>query len=97
MFRHQFEIIAEHNCWTCSIHLWCQMLCLRKEEVSLWSPGAEPQPSRLVVAKYQVIPAQCEGVVMAGLETPLGVESGLVELSPEADAPKGLYIARTLI
>jgi hypothetical protein len=34
---------------------------------------------------------------MAGLENPLRVESGLVDLSPEAHQPEGLHIARTLI
>jgi hypothetical protein len=57
----------------------------------------EPQPSRLIVAHDQVIPAQCERVVMAQLESPLGVENGLIEPSPEAQVPEGLYIARTLV
>jgi hypothetical protein len=51
----------------------------------------EPRPSSLVVAKDQVIPAQCEGVVMVQLESPLGVENGLVEPSPEAHPPEGLH------
>jgi hypothetical protein len=37
-----------------------------------------------------------QGVVMARLESPLGVESGLVEPSLETHAPEGLYIARIL-
>jgi hypothetical protein len=49
------------------------------EEVSLWSPGAGPRPSSLVVAKDHVNPAQCEGMVMARLENPLGVENVLEE------------------
>jgi hypothetical protein len=57
----------------------------------------EPQPSSLVVAKDQVIPAQCEGVVMARLESPLGVENGLVDPNLEAHSPEGLYIAWTLV
>jgi hypothetical protein len=52
---------------------------------------------RLVVANDQVIPAQCEEVVMARLQSPLGVENWLVEPSPEAHPPKGLYMARTLV
>jgi hypothetical protein len=40
------------------------------EEVSLWSPGAEPRPSSLIVDEDQVIPALCEGTVMARLEPP---------------------------
>jgi hypothetical protein len=36
-------------------------------EVSLWSP--EPRPSSLVVAKDQVIPARCEGIIIATLDS----------------------------
>jgi hypothetical protein len=53
----------------------CQTLRLVGDEVSLWSPGAGPQPSSLVVANNQEIPAQCEEVVMAQLESPLRVEN----------------------
>jgi hypothetical protein len=49
------------------------------------------------VAKDHVIPAQCEGVVIARLESPLGVENYLVEPSPQAHPPEGVYIARTLV
>jgi hypothetical protein len=55
------------------------MLRLIEEEVSLWSLGVEPQPFSLVVAKKQVILAQCEGVVLACLESTLGVKNGLAE------------------
>jgi hypothetical protein len=34
---------------------------------------------------------------MARLESPLGVESDLVEQSPKAHPPEGIYIARTLV
>jgi hypothetical protein len=34
---------------------------------------------------------------MARLESPLGVENGLVEVSPEAYGPEELYMARTLV
>jgi hypothetical protein len=74
-----------------------QILRLAEEEVSLWSPGEWPRPSSLLVAEDQVIHAECEGIVMARLESPLGVESGLVELSPQAYSPQGIYIARTLV
>jgi hypothetical protein len=57
----------------------------------------EPRPSSLVAANDQVIPAQCKAVVMARLESPFGVENGLVEPSPEAHPSEGLYIARTLV
>jgi hypothetical protein len=80
-----------------SVDLGRQTLRLAEEEVSLWSPGARPHASSLVVAKDQVIPAKCKGMLMARLESPLGVESDLVEQSPKAHPPKGIYIARTLV
>jgi hypothetical protein len=49
------------------------------------------------VAKDKLILAQCEGLVMAKLEIPFGVEIGLVEPSPQAHPYEGLYIARNLI
>jgi hypothetical protein len=55
------------------------------------------RPSSLVVTKDQVIPAKCEGILMARLESPLGVECDPVEQSPKAHPPKGIYIARTLV
>jgi hypothetical protein len=80
-----------------SVDLGRQMLRLRVEKVSLWSTQLEPQPSRLVVGDDQVIPAQCKRVMMAQLESLLGIENGLVEPSPEAHVPEGLYIARILV
>jgi hypothetical protein len=74
-----------------------QTLQLADEEVSLWSPGAGPRPSSLVVANDHVIPAQSEGIVMARMPNPLGVENRLVEPSPQAHPPEGMYIARTLV
>jgi hypothetical protein len=47
-----------------------QKLHLAEEVISLWRPGAGPCPSSLVVAKDHVIPAQCEGIVMARMESP---------------------------
>jgi hypothetical protein len=44
-----------------------------------------------------VIPAQCEGIVMARMQNPLRVEIGLVEPSPQVHPPEGIYIARTLV
>jgi hypothetical protein len=44
-----------------------------------------------------MIPAQCEGIVMARPESPLGVTNGLVEPNPEGRPPEGLYIARTVV
>jgi hypothetical protein len=51
----------------------------------------------LVVAKDQVIPAQCEGIVMARLQRQLGVENELVETCPQAPPLEGIYIAITLV
>jgi hypothetical protein len=45
----------------------------------------------------QLISAQCKGTVMARLKNPAGVESVLIEPSPEAHAPEGLYIYRALV
>jgi hypothetical protein len=80
-----------------SVNLGLQTLRLAEEEVSLWSPGAGPWPSRLVVANDLVISAHFEGVVMDRSESPLGVESGRVEPSMEAHPLEGLYIARILV
>lgn len=55
------------------VYLGRQMLRLVEEEVSLWILGAGLWASNQVVAKDQVISAQCEGVVMARLENPLGM------------------------
>jgi hypothetical protein len=74
-----------------------QTLRLADEAVSLWKPRAGPRPSSPVVAEDHVIPAQCEGIVMARMENPLGVENGLVETSPQAQPPEGIYVARTLV
>jgi hypothetical protein len=51
--------------YSASVDLGRQMLPLAEEEVLLWSPGMGSKPSFLVVASDQVIPAQCEVVVMA--------------------------------
>jgi hypothetical protein len=80
-----------------SVDLGHQMLRLAEEEISRWSPRTRSRSCSLVVANDQVIPPQCEGLVMARLESPLGVENGLVEPSSEALPPLGLYIARTLV
>jgi hypothetical protein len=71
-----------------------QMLRLAEEDVWLWSPGAGPMRSCLVVANDQVISSQCEGVVMARLESPFGGENGLGERSLEAHAPKNKTLVR---
>jgi hypothetical protein len=91
------EFILELRAYDASVNVGRQTLRLAEEELSLWRSGAGPRPSRLLVVKDQVIPAQCEGIVMTRLESPLGVENGLVEPSPQAHPPQGLYIARTLV
>jgi hypothetical protein len=80
-----------------SVDLGRQTLRLAEEEVSLCNPGEGPRSSSLVVAKDHVIPAQCEGIVMARMENTLGVENGLVQPSQQALPPDGIYIARTLV
>jgi hypothetical protein len=50
-------------------------------------------PSTLVVANDHAICAQCKGVMMGRLESPLKMENGLVEPSLEAHTPEGLYTA----
>jgi hypothetical protein len=80
-----------------SVDIGRQTLRLAEQEVSLWSTGMRPRPSNMVAAKDQVVPARSEGIVMAKLESPLGVENGLVESSPKARPPDGIYVARTLV
>jgi hypothetical protein len=74
-----------------------QTLRLAEEKVSLWSPGVGPCPSSLVVARDQIIPARCKGIIIARLEHALGAENVLVEPSPQAQQSEGIYIARTLV
>jgi hypothetical protein len=83
------------SAYDASVDTGRQTLRLADEEVLLWSPGAGPRPSRLVVANDHVIPAQCEGIVMARKEKPLGVENSIVEPSPQTHQPEGIYRART--
>jgi hypothetical protein len=66
-----------------------------QEEVLLWSPWAILWLSCLV-ARDQVVLAQCEGVLIARLESPLGAEDGLIGTSPEALAHEVIFIAKTL-
>jgi hypothetical protein len=57
-----------------SVGIGHQTLRLAGKELSLWTPGAGPRPSSLLVTADHVIPAQCEGLVMARMENFLGVE-----------------------
>jgi hypothetical protein len=78
------------------VHIQC--ICgFRLQNAAPWrgrgiavEPMAGSLSSSLVVASDMMILAQCKGVVMAQLESPLGVENGLVRLSPEAHASEGL-------
>jgi hypothetical protein len=78
-----------------SVDLGRQTLRLAGEEISLWSPGAGPRPYSVVVAKDQEVPAKCEGILMAWSESPLEVESSLVEQRLQAHPPAEIDIAGT--
>jgi hypothetical protein len=88
------DILLKYNA---SVDIGRQSLRLADEELSLRISGAGPRPSSLVVAKDQVILAQCEGIVMARLQSHLRVENGLIGPSPPAPQPEEIYIARTLV
>jgi hypothetical protein len=60
-------------------------------------PGGRGLPVSLLGAKDQLIPAKCEGIVMARLESSLRVWSGLAERSLQAHSHKGIYKPRTLV
>jgi hypothetical protein len=70
-----------------SVDLGRQTLHLAGKEMWLWSPGA---------AKDQVMPAKCEGILMARSKSPLKVESSLVEQRLQAHPHAEMDIARTL-
>jgi hypothetical protein len=57
------------HAYDASVDIGRQSLCMAEEEVSLWSPGAGPRPSSLVVAKEQVITAQCIGTTSEEIES----------------------------
>jgi hypothetical protein len=78
-----------------SVDIGRQALRLSDEEISLWSPGAGPRPSSVVVAKDQVMPANCEGILMTRSESPLEVEISLVEQRLQAHPHAEIDIART--
>jgi hypothetical protein len=54
-----------------SVYIGRQKLRLAEKEISLWSPGAGHRSSSLVLAKGHVIPAQCEWIVMARIDSSL--------------------------
>jgi hypothetical protein len=72
------------------------LLRLGQEEVILWKPGVQPISSRLSLVSDEVIPAQCERVVMASLEAPLGATTILIEPSQKS-SQDGVFIAMTLV
>jgi hypothetical protein len=92
-YHKQVHLWAGHAAciWWISRHRAPNAACCRGGGIAM-----EPRPFNLLVANDQVILAQCEGVLMAWLESPLGAESGLAEASPQAHQLEGLYIARTL-
>jgi hypothetical protein len=53
--------------------------------------------SSLELVNDKLIPAQCEGVMMARWESPVGVGNIQVELSPDDHPPKVFYIVRGLV
>jgi hypothetical protein len=73
------------------VDLWRHALRLGEDGVWLCSPRAKPRSSLLVVACDRLIPARCEGVAMAELDSLLGAENGLIEPSPEIHTPEGLH------
>jgi hypothetical protein len=79
----RLDVLPTYNAF---IDLGRQVLRLGQEKVSMWNSQAH-QLSHLVVASDQEIPEQCETVVIAGLESPLGAESGLEESSLETHNP----------
>jgi hypothetical protein len=78
------------------VDLGRHLLRLRREEVTLWRPGAQVKSSRLILVSDEVIPARCETVVMARLGAPLRATNILIE--PSQKCPQdGLFIARALV
>jgi hypothetical protein len=73
------------------------MLRLREEEICLWRSRVESWSFVFVVASNRVIPARCERVVMARLESHFGAENDLIEPGWENHIPEGSYIAGTLV
>jgi hypothetical protein len=53
-----------------SVGIVRQNVRLTEEELSLWSPGARPRPSSLVVAKDHVTHERCKRIVMTTQESP---------------------------
>jgi hypothetical protein len=64
-----------------SVNLGRHLLRLGQEEVTLWRPAAQPKSARLSLVGDEVIPAQCERMVMARLEAHLGATNVLIEPS----------------
>jgi hypothetical protein len=79
------------------VDIWRQIQRLAKEELMPQNLGVRTHPPSLLLANDLVIPAQCEGVAIARLESPLGVENDLKEPNPDGRSPEGFYSARTLV
>jgi hypothetical protein len=75
-----------------SVVLGRHTLRLGNEELLLSRSRAMLQSFRLEVAGDKTGTARCEKVIMARLESPLGVEDGLIEPRPEAHIPGWISI-----
>jgi hypothetical protein len=80
-----------------SVDIGRQKLRLAEEQVSLLSPGAGSRTYNLVVARDHVIPEQCERIVVARIESPLGEEYFILEKNPQAHPLEGVHLERTLV
>jgi hypothetical protein len=85
------------HCYDASVDIRRQKLRLPEEKISLWNPGVGPRTFILLVAKDHVIPAQCEGIVLARMESPFGMENDLVEPNPQSHPTEGSYITTILV
>jgi hypothetical protein len=77
------DILRAHDA---SVDIGRLTLRLAGEEISLWSPGE---------AKDQVMTAKCERILMVRSESPLEVESSLIEQRLQVHPPAEIDIART--
>jgi hypothetical protein len=96
--------LAILRAYNASVDIGRQTLRLA-EVVSLWSPGAGPHPSSLLVAKDHVIPAQREKIVMARMyydrettETPLEEDKlASVDTKPEKTQEENVPVEDAIV
>ena len=79
-----------------SVDLRLHLLRLGKEELTLWGPGAQPKSARLSLPRDEVIPVQCEKVLLAKLEAHVGASNVLIEHSQNCSRD-GVFIAMRLV